>query len=137
MKNRKLTGWIYDLNHALPGLLLGILLFGVICQVVGFFLVTDEAFYSIGLWVGILTAFFMAFHMAYTLDTAVEKDVKGAQGSATKHNLIRYFIVVIIMGILMVTRIGNPLAAFLGVMGLKVSAYIQPVLGKISRKGDI
>lgn len=135
MKKNKLTGWLYNLNNALPGLLLGILSFGIICQVVGVFLVADKKNYSIGLWVGILTAFFMAFHMAITLNMAVEKDVKGAQGSATKHNLIRYFIVVLILGILMVTKIGNPLAAFLGIMGLKVSAYVQPVLGKLSRKG--
>ena len=120
------------INTALPGLLFGIILFGILCQVLVFFVVEDKTSYSIGLWIGVLTAIFMAFHMAITLNAAVERDVKGAQAAATRQNMIRYLIVVIIMGILMLTRIGNPLAAFAGVMGLKVSAYIQPLLARLS-----
>ena len=123
------------INTALPGLLFGIIVFGVICQVVGLFLVTDKADYSIGLWIGVLTAIFMAFHMAVTLNSAVERDVKGAQAAATRQNIIRYFIVVVILGILMLTKLGNPLAAFAGVMGLKVSAYLQPLLARLSHRG--
>ena len=52
----------------------------------------------------------------------------------TSLNLIRYLIVIIILGILMVTEIGNPIAAFVGVMGLKVSAYLQPIFQKLSHK---
>jgi heme O synthase-like polyprenyltransferase len=67
----------------------------------------------------------------------VERDEKGAQATATKQNIIRYFAVVIVLGVLMMTEIGNPLAAFLGVMGLKVSAYIQPLFIKMSHSGQI
>jgi len=119
-----------EINSALPGLMLGIVLFGVLCQTVGFFLVRDKADYSIGLWIGILTAIFMAFHMAFSLNLTVERDEKGAQASAIRQNIIRYVVVVIIFGILMLTGVGNPLAAFLGVMGLKFSAYIQPMLSR-------
>lgn len=122
------------INTALPGLLMGIILFGILCQVLGLFFVEDKAGYSIGLWVGVLTAIFMAFHMAITLNSAVERDVKGAQAAATRQNIIRYLVVVIILGILMLTRIGNPLAAFAGVMGLKVSAYLQPLFARLSHK---
>ncbi len=127
MKNR-----LKKINTALPGLLFGIILFGILCQVIGFFLVADKTGYSIGLWVGVLTAIFMAFHMAITLNSAVERDVKGAQAAATRQNIIRYLVVIIILGILMLTRIGNPLAAFAGIMGLKISAYIQPLLARLS-----
>lgn len=122
-----------EINSALPGLLLGIVVFGVLCQAVGFFLVSDRADFSIGLWIGVGTAIFMAFHMAVSLNMTVERDVKGAQAAATRQNIIRYLVVVIVFGILMVTRIGNPLAAFAGVMGLKVSAYAQPVFSKWMR----
>lgn len=125
---------IKEINSALPGLLLGIILFGTICQVIIFLLAEDKAGYSIGLWMGIITAVFMAIHMALSLNVTVEMDEKGAQTAATRHNLIRYAIVVIIMGIIMVTEIGNPLTAFLGVMGLKASAYLQPLFKKLSRK---
>lgn len=134
MKKNRLISRIEQLNQALPGLLFGILLYGLLCQLIGVFLVAEKGNYSIGLWVGILTAGFMAFHMAVSLNTAVEKDVKGAQASATRQNILRYFVVVVILGILMFTRIGNPLAAFLGIMGLKVSAYVQPVFEKLSHR---
>lgn len=122
-----------EINTALPGLLIGIVLWGILCQLVGIILspITDKGNYSIGLWVGVLTALMMSFHMAFTLNHVVEKDIKGAQATATVQNLIRYFIVVIILGILMVTKTGNPIAAFVGIMGLKVSAYIQPLLAKL------
>ena len=121
------------INTALPGLLFGMILFGIICQAAGFFLVEDKADYSKGLWIGVLTGIFMAFHMAISLNSAVERDVKGAQAAATRQNIIRYLVVVIILGILMITRVGNPLAAFAGIMGLKISAYLQPLLRKLSR----
>lgn len=125
---------IKKINTALPGLLFGILLVGILCQAVGIFLVEDKADYSVGLWIGVLTAIFMAFHMAVTLNSAVERDVKGAQAVATRQNIIRYLVVVIILGSLMVTRIGSPLAAFAGVMGLKISAYLQPLFAGRSHK---
>ena len=124
------------INTALPGLLFGIILFGALCQIAGLFFAADKADYSIGLWIGVLTAIFMAFHMAVTLNATVERDVKGAQAAATRQNIIRYLVVVVVFAILMVTRIGNPLAAFAGVMGLKVSAYVQPMLLKKIRRAD-
>lgn len=131
---KKITFRLGQLNTALPGLLLGIVLFGVLCQIMGIFFVADKADYSIGLWIGVVTAGFMAFHMAWSLDKAVEKDVKGAQATVTRHNIIRYLAVVVILGILMVTRLGNPLSAFLGIIGLKVSAYMQPLFEKMSHR---
>lgn len=125
-----------EINSALPGLLFGIVIFGVLCQIVGAFLVDDRADFSIGLWIGVGTAIFMAFHMAVSLNMTVERDVKGAQAAATRQNIIRYLVVVIVFAILMVTGIGNPLAAFAGVMGLKLSAYAQPILSKKIRAAD-
>lgn len=124
------------INTALPGLLFGIILFGAVCQAAGFFFTTDKADYSIGLWTGVLTAIFMAFHMAVTLNSVVERDVKGAQAAATVQNIIRYLIAISVIVILAVTGIGNPLSAFAGIMGLKISAYIQPFLAKLYHKGQ-
>lgn len=128
---------IKEINSALPGLLLGIVIFGVLCQIAGLFLVSDKADFSIGLWIGVLTAIFMSFHMAISLNSVVERNVKEAQAAATRQNIIRYLVVVIVLGILMVTRIGNPLAAFAGVMGLKLSAYAQPIFAKMSHNRDV
>lgn len=128
---------IKEINNALPGLLFGIVLFGIICQVAGLFLVNDRADFSRGLWIGVLTAIFMSFHMAVSLNSVVERNVKEAQAAATRQNIIRYIVVVIVLGILMITGIGNPLAAFAGIMGLKLSAYAQPLFAKLSHHRDV
>jgi magnesium-transporting ATPase (P-type) len=120
------------INKSLPGLLLGIVVFAVVCQIIGLFFVDDKADYSIGLWIGVLTAIFMVFHMAISLNSSVELGEKGARSAATRHNLFRYLVVVFVMLILMLTKTGNPLAAFLGIMGLKVSAYLQPLLSRLN-----
>lgn len=134
---QKLFTKLKELNTALPGLLLGIVLFGALSQIIGIFLVQDKTDYSVGLWIGVLTANFMALHMAISLNSAVQMDEKGAQVAVTRQNIIRYLVVVLILGILMITRIGNPLAAFVGMMGLKISAYLQPFFAKLSLvKGD-
>ena len=134
MKRKTMMKKLSDMNRALPGLLGGIVLFGAISQVVGLFLVEEKLNYSIGLWVGVLVAVFMAVHMAWSLNSALEQNVKGAQAAATKQNMIRYLIVILILGILMITEVGNPIAAFVGVMGLKVSAYLQPIFQKLFHK---
>lgn len=134
MKEPKLIAFIKGINESLPDLIYGIIGFGIICQIFGLIVVDNLLNYSIGLWMGVLIAIAMSFHMALTLNRAVEKNAKDAQGYATVQNLLRYFIVVIILGILMLTNIGNPLACFAGIMGIKVSAYLQPVWKKILQK---
>ena len=60
------------LNSALPALWLSILLYGIVCQIAGFFLVGDKLSYSLGLWIGIILALLMAYHMAYVLSNALD-----------------------------------------------------------------
>ena len=36
----------------------------------------------------------------------------------------------------MITEVGNPIAAFVGIIGLKVSAYIQPLFAKLSHRKE-
>lgn len=73
-----------DINSALPGLMLGIIVCGVISEIAGVFLVADKLNYTIGLWIGVLTALGMALHMAYVLDRVLDRGEKGAAGSSGK-----------------------------------------------------
>ena len=127
---KKLT----QLSDVLPDLWVGILLYGVLCEIVGLIFVEERLFYSIGLLAGVLCALFMATHMAWSLGQALDM----AEGDAVKkmqvHNILRYMIVVIVFFLLLFSKLGNPLAAFLGVMGLKVAAYLQPVTHKFFRR---
>ncbi len=125
-----------DMNSALPGLLIGVVLFGAVSQLIGIFLVTDKVGYSLGLWIGVILAIYSAVDMAVSLNSAMDRDEKGAQALMTKRNIIRYLVVVLALGSLMITKCANPLAAFLGAMGLKVSAYLQPIFTKFKKKTE-
>lgn len=123
-----------QLSDVLPDMLVGEILFGILCQVVGLFFVKERVFYSIGLWIGVILSMAMAIHMAWSLSIALSLGQEGAVTMMQKHNLLRYGVLTIILGIVMVLKIGNPIAAFLGVMGLKVAAYIQPITHKLFRR---
>lgn len=126
------------LNQALPALWVSILFYGVLCQIIGIFLVKNKLSYSFGLWIGILLALLMAYHMAYVLERALDMGERGAQAVVMKHNLIRYAVIVIVLAIVMLTDVANPLAAFAGIMGLKVGAYLQPFANKLlDRQGKL
>jgi len=123
---------IEKVNRTLFELEIGIMIFGLLCQIF-VFLPKDKLGYSIGLWIGIMTAVLAAFHMWYTLDKGLDFDEKSAIGYLGRQNVIRYIAIVAIMIMVAVSGIGNPLAVFLGIMGLKASAYMQPVTKKVSK----
>lgn len=123
---------VETVNRTLFELEVGILIYGVICQLF-VFLPKDKAGYSIGLWIGIAAAALAAFHMWYTLDKGLDFDEKSAVGYLARQNIIRYVGIVAVMIAIAVSGMGNPLSAFLGIMGLKAAAYMQPFTKKISK----
>ena len=131
---QKLKNWLNGLSDVLPDLLIGILLYGVVCEAVGLIFVKDRLFYSIGLLIGILCAMGMAVHMAWSLNMALDLGESGAVKKMQLHNLLRYGIVVVVIFALWLSDIGNPVVAFLGIMGLKVAAYLQPFTHKLFRR---
>ena len=131
---QKLKNWLNGLTDVLPDLLIGILLYGVVCEAVGLIFVKDRLFYSIGLLIGILCAMGMAVHMAWSLNMALDLGESGAVKKMQLHNLLRVGIVVVVIFALWLSGIGNPVVAFLGIMGLKVAAYLQPFTHKLFRR---
>lgn len=121
------------INETLKELLLGILAFGVLCQAAGIWFVKDKAGYSLGLWIGTGLALLAAVHMWRSLDRGLELGTD-ATGYMVKQNMVRYGVLIVAYGVLCVTEIGNPLAAFLGIMGLKAGAYLQPFTHKLLNK---
>ena len=123
------------INDALPGLVAGIVIYGLLVQFIGMWFVEDKLDYSIGLWYGIAIAIGMGINMAMVIYDTVSFY---SQGDANKQvavkSILRYTVVVILFFILGYFEIGNLFTAFLGVMGLKVSAYMQPLLNKIVNK---
>ena len=122
------------MSDVLDELLCGILLCGVICQL-GLILFGKGALYhSVGLWIGIVLALIGAFHMTWSLDKALDLGAEGAVKKMRTYSLLRYGVVLIVLGILMILNFANPLTAFLGLIELKVAAYLQPLVHKAAVK---
>ena len=123
------------MNEALPGLVAGIVIYGLLIQFSGVWFVEDKWAYSIGLWYGIAIAIGMSINLAVVIYDAVTFDTDGrANIRVAAKSVVRYLVVAALFFILGYFNLGNLFTAFLGVMGLKVSAYIQPLLNKVVNK---
>lgn len=116
---------IKSINRALLELCLGILFLGLLSQVIIFFAFLDIARSSIALWFGVCMAIVTAIHMYRTLDEALDYGAD-APAKVNRAGLLRYGAFIILFGIIMVTKVWNPLITFWGLMTLKVAAYLQP-----------
>lgn len=122
------------INETLAELMIGIFLWGIFWQAAGVWFVSDKVSCSLGLWLGVLTAELCALHMYRSLDRALDLSEKDAQKYMTSRSMMRYGLIIVVLLILMITEAGNPLCCFLGVMGLKAAAYLQPLLHKVMKK---
>ena len=121
-------------NETLLEMWLGTVLFGAVCQLGLVWFLKDKLGYSIGLWLGIMAALLTIFHLSVSLEKALDLDEGGAKKHMVTQNLVRYFVLILFLVVLMITDFANPLAAFLGLMGVKAGAYLQPVLYKVFGK---
>lgn len=118
-------------DRTLLELSVGIIVWGILCQGTAVWFVSDKTGYSLGLWMGTMLALAAGVHMWWALDKALDFARDTAVKMMTKYNILRYVVIVVVMALIMMSGFANPLAAFLGLMGLKVSAYLQPFTHKI------
>ena len=120
------------INPALPQLIVGILLYGIVIQITGMWFVNDKQAYTLGLWIGIALAIGMAINMAIvSLDAVDAAATTGRTVRTGFWSVLRYVVVVGVFVAAWYFELANPLIMFLGLMGLKVSAYLQPMFHKI------
>lgn len=127
-------------NETLRELLVGIVLYGIVIQIILAIAFPLKIYRAAGLWAGILCGIAMAIHMAFCLEKIVILDEKGARAYARKTTLIRYGCVCLVLAIIAYTKTGDPVTLVLGTLGLKIGAYLQPLvhkaLGKVGRKQE-
>lgn len=116
-------------------LCLGILAYGVIFEIV-LLLFSREIAYSLGLLIGVALALAGAVHMWWSLNRGLDLPEKEAVKSLSIHNIIRYLVLAAVLALLIGTKLANPIFTFAGYMGMKVSAYLNPLIHKLRvRKG--
>ena len=118
------------IDQTLLELWLGILAYGAVFEIVLLFFSRNPA-YSIGLWIGVFLAMAGAFHMWWSLDRGLDLPEKEAVKSLGAQNIIRYAVLVLVIGALMFVDFANPIFAFFVYMGMKVSAYLNPLVHRL------
>lgn len=123
------------INEALPALVVGIFLYGLLAEAVTIWFVKDKINWSIGLGVGILCAVGMAIHLAIVIDDSVR--LGNSAGVLAAKSVLRYIVVAVVFFAMAISGIGDVIAAFVGVMGLKLAAYAQPKVDALFFKKNI
>ena len=118
------------LNQALPGLVLGILAYGLLVELIGVWFVDDKIRYTTGLLIGVGCAVGMAIHIAMIIEESVRIG-QGHEKYLSFKSVMRYLVLCAVMILMALFNLGNIFTAIIGVLGLKVSAYAQPLLNKI------
>ena len=121
------------IDPTLFDLCMGIFLYGIVFQLV-LLIFSKETAYSLGLWIGVVLAAAGSVHMWWSLNRGMDQASKQAAKTVGTNNLIRYFVLVVVMFVLIYTDFANPIFMFCGYMGMKVSAYLNPWMCKIRSK---
>ena len=118
-------------NTVLKDMIAVMVLYGIVAQVFCLVIPGDHLRMAAGLWIGVAAGIGMAVHMKNSLDEALDLGEEGAQRYMKKSYAVRYLAVVVIFVAVSYLQIANVLTLFAGVMGLKVSAYLQPTMHKL------
>ena len=124
-----------NINKTVWELLLGILLSGIILEILGVMVVKDKLYYSTGLGIGIGLAIFMTFSISTSVQKAVDVGEGGAKMKMISSYVVRTIVVLNVIVLTGVMKLGHLVGLILGIMTLKVAAYIQPVTHKFLTGG--
>lgn len=125
---------IKRINLVSKELIIGILICGVVFQLAFMWLSDSKLLFTSGLWIGIAISVCVALHMNWSIENALEMDEKSAVSHMRKTFLLR---IIVIAGLFFGTyllNLGDVVAVFLGLFGLKIGAYLQPLLHRIFQK---
>ncbi|MCH5257650.1 MAG: hypothetical protein J1D87_10170 [Lachnospiraceae bacterium] len=125
--------WKKKIDATLFDVCLGIFLYGIVCQIVLLFF-TRAVQDILGLWIGILLGILGSIHIWWSIDRGLDMASKDAMKTVGTNWIIRYFVLILTVGLLWFSKLANPFLTILGYMGMKAGAYMQPFTRKISFK---
>lgn len=92
--------------------------------------------FILGVLLGGIISVVLVCHMERSIENALMRDQEGAEKYSRKMAAIRYLIMIVALGAaMMLPRVFNIFGVLLGILALKLSAYMHPVTSKyISNK---
>lgn len=119
-----------QVKETIIGFLIGIGIYAVLIELVGFFFSEDFFSYTLGLLFGVAVAIFLMIHMAKTLDRALDLPQTQAIKYTRRQSFLRLAVMLAAMVIALMIEQLNFIAVILGMLGLKMGAFIAPKLLK-------
>lgn len=132
-KRQMIKSFFKNLDDTVKEMWIGIIIWGMISELVTVWFVEDKVKCALGILIGCLLAAAGIYHMWKVLDTALDLGA-GAQKYLTGRSWMRYGVFILVFGVLMISGWADPLTAFLGLMGMKAAAFMQPTVHKLLMK---
>lgn len=122
------------INRTLLELLIGILIYLIIGSILILIFISDKGSSLIGFTIGAAVSAGMVIHMSFEIEKSLYMGEEGALKHTRKTTCLRMVFVTAILFAVAWFGIGDVISSLVGVMALKVSAYIQPFTHKVLNK---
>jgi len=117
-------------SNTLVELWIGNGVFALVALAAGIWFPENKIAYVLGVLLGALISMYLGYHMERSIQRALSAE-GGAERVMRFSTLVRYGMVLLVIIISVYVSFLNPIGIFIGVMGLKVAAYLQPFTHKI------
>lgn len=126
----RIDNFLHKMNPTLKELISGIFLWGLVLAGLLVWGAESPAAFAASLTAGVLAAAGMAIHMCCYIEDSLELTQEDASKHMKKGTLLR---ILAAMGMFVLVWLlhGSVVGVFLGLLTLKLGAYIQPVIHKI------
>lgn len=109
----------------------GVLISGLIIEIITLIVTDKKVYYSIGLLVGIAYALFTLWGINDSVQTSVLMTEDGALKNTRIKYIIRVVILVTLLVLFYVFDFGSAITFIIGAFTLKISTYMQPLMDKV------
>ena len=121
-------------DNTLLEMLVGIILWGLLVQIVLLIGFKDYLYNAIGLWCGVAVSAGMAIHMKRSIEDILDLGGPFADKNYRADAAKRMSMAALVIGVVFYFGLGNPLTVLAGIFSLKISAYSQPYMHNIFQK---
>ncbi|EET62606.1 hypothetical protein BRYFOR_05641 [Marvinbryantia formatexigens DSM 14469] len=120
-----------NLHPTLKELLCGIFLWGLLLALVLVWFSDSKPAFLLSLFAGVLAAAGMAFHMCHFIEDSLELTQEDASRHMKKGTVLR-IAAAMVLAVLVWLLDGDIVAVFLGLLTLKLGAYTQPLIHRLT-----
>lgn len=117
--------WIREANETLLDLIFGSLLWSLVVEIAGLFIVSNKLSYTIGVVLGTAVAVGMSISMEKGLERCLHMNKTKSQGDMVLRSMIRWFFMLAAVWAGMAFDTVSLPGVILGILGLKIAAHLH------------